>query len=139
MRAQSDKRQRILVVLLIVALATASYIYWATRIPQRPPNIPEDSTYVPLDKTYKWVHCWLDQQRRVNRCSVYQSDGTLYFEDDYLPYGSSRPIPPERLKISDRSLADYWIILLQDGTQLMRHDFLDRTEQMLNERRGRVQ
>ena len=83
---------------LAVLLAVGIFVWRAAREPSRPDSVPSDAAYVPSVKRYYWVHCWLDKQEQVNRCKVFNSDGTLFFEDTYVPYSGTGPIPDERFK-----------------------------------------
>lgn len=73
---------------------------WSKR---RPKNVPPQAFYVPTVKTYWYVHCWLDWAESVNRCRIYHSDGTVMYEDAYLPYQGTGTVPPERLEIERRA------------------------------------
>jgi hypothetical protein len=128
-----ESGHRKLLFLTVALLGICAYVYWGSRTPTRPPNIPIDSTYVPISKTYKWVHCWLDEREQVNLCSIYQSDGTLLYTDTYIPYRGSAPVPSGRLKISERSLSNNWTVVLKDGTYLMRKKFLEQTKHELDQ------
>jgi hypothetical protein len=78
-----------------------------------------------MPKGYKWVHCWLDAERHVNVCSLYQPDGSLWYTDDFLPYKASGPIPPERMKISQNF--GVYTIQLDDGTRMIRKSVYEQT------------
>jgi hypothetical protein len=56
-----------------------------------------------------------------------------FYTDTYIPYRRSAPIPPEHLKISERSLSNNWIVVLKDGTYLMRNESLEQTKQQLDQ------
>jgi hypothetical protein len=95
---------------------------WSKR---RPKNVPTQAFYVPTVKTYWYVHCWLDQADSVNRCRIYHSDGTVMYEDAYLPYQGTGPVPPERLEVSRQTGSNGpYVVYLRDGTILLtRSDF----------------
>src|SRR5579862_1458370 len=118
---------------LAVLLAVGIYVYRAAREPNRPDSVPSDATYVPSVKRYYWVNCWLDKREQVNRCKVFNSDGTLFFEDGYLPYNGAGPIPDERFKISARSLALDESMVLKDGTYLVRQTDFERHKKFLDD------
>jgi hypothetical protein len=121
--------RRIVAVFGVSIFLVGAYIYWGNRKPTRPTNIPQDSTWVPLPKTYKWVHCWLDEKRQVNVCNVYQSDGSLWYTDDFLPFKTAGPIPVERMKISENFQG--YTIQLEDGTILIRKAVYEREVELL--------
>lgn len=59
--------------------------------------------------------------------------GELYYTDAYIPYRGVKPVPQERLKISENSLAIDSMIILEDGTYLLRKEFFEQTRSRLDQ------
>jgi hypothetical protein len=120
-----------LFIVLIVAVSLR--FWWATLTPKIPKYWPQGSVWVvappvPLEWSPdgKFVGCWLDGQRNVDRCQFASYKGKIYYMGDYTSCDDRLPLSGQDLRIRaadytkgtfDESTVD--AVRLQDGTILI--------------------
>lgn len=87
------------VIVLIMAV-----LWWAGRLPQRPPSVSSGAIHVqPSDApltvrlTGYWLDCWFDKNANVDRCKLTDRHGSAVFEDVFLPCAGQTPFPQSEL------------------------------------------
>ncbi len=94
----------VICLLLVVAIKCA---YWWQKIPpKRPEGVPSSAVYIrwlpvglPHRKHGVWINCWLDKQRKTNRCRVANVRGELKYEGVFLPYQGEAPVLDDELVV----------------------------------------
>ena len=132
-------RKIAIVLWLLVGLFVIAFfgvMWWDQYPPKRPPELPESAVWLrapnnPLPEFKKrgeWVGCWQDVASGRNRCRFTESDGTLIYEGEFVPYGSDRPMSAEELQIVPEKSREamvwvdskiVWLIYLHNGTTLV--------------------
>jgi hypothetical protein len=103
----------VLAILIVVAIIAA--FWWAGVTPGRPRSLPADAVFLwapyrGIPKAIKgvWLNCRQDAKGR-DRCRVSKEDGTLMYEDEFIPYGQAAPVPASGLKIDPERSREYML------------------------------
>jgi hypothetical protein len=98
-----------------VIILAAFALLWAGHKPQRPPTVSSSALYVrpnnlpfSLHKTGYWLECWFEEDRNVDRCKLTDEDGTVSFEDEYLPCVGHTPLPQSELVFNIQWTGRVW-------------------------------
>jgi len=93
--------------------------------------VPKDAVQVSFSRTGGWAHCWLDDERQLDRCRTYNGEGKRLYrpghegddDDVFLRYSGEGPVPANELQI-DTVHSGISYIWLQNGEVLIpRNDF----------------
>ena len=98
-------------ILAFVVVAIIAVMWWGSRIPKRPPDISLAGIFIErgraafkLSTHGDWLDCWQDSRTGTDRCKLTEEDGSVEFEDTFVPYDGPNPIPASELKIdSDKT------------------------------------
>jgi hypothetical protein len=61
-----------------------------------------------LHKTGYWLECWFDPNEKVDRCKLTNEDGSVAFEDVFVPCVGQAPLPQSEL-VFKRDTGQTWI------------------------------
>jgi hypothetical protein len=97
-------------------------MWWAGEPPPRPAFMSARALYfepaaVPfsMHKTGNWIDCRFDEQQSVNRCVLADPWGKTLFEDVFVPYEGSSPVPEAELVFDTRQTGSLWTYSRQHG------------------------
>lgn len=98
-----------------VIILAAFVLWWGGYKPRRPRTVSSSALYVlpnnvpfTLHKRGYWLECWFDQQENVDRCKLTDENGTVSFEDVYLPCVGHTPLPQTELVFSTQQTGRVW-------------------------------
>lgn len=98
-----------------VIILAAVVLWWAGHKPQRPHTVSSSALYVlpnnvpfTLHKTGYWLECWFDQHANVDRCKLTDENGTVSFEDAFLPCVGNTPLPQSELAFNAQRTGETW-------------------------------
>jgi len=104
---------RVIVGTLIILAAFV--LWWTGHKPRRPHTVSSNALYVVpnnvpfrLRQTGYWLECWFDQHENVDRCKLTNENGTVSFEDVFLPWLGHTPLPQNEL-VFQRETGETWI------------------------------
>ena len=87
---------------LIVSAGVA--LWWSVHKPPRPHTVSSNALYVRPDnlpfrlrQPGYWLECWFDRNESVDRCKLTDENGTVSFEDVFLPCEGCTPLPQSDL------------------------------------------
>ena len=102
-------------VLGAVLILAAFMLWWAGSKPRRPLTVSSTALYVlpnnvpfTLHKRGYWLECWFAQQENVDRCKLTEENGTISFEDVYLPCVGHTPLPQTELVFNTQQTGRVW-------------------------------
>lgn len=114
LRFTPKKFTRVALVTVII-LATGA-LWWEGRKPRRPRTVSSNALYVlpdnvpfTLHKTGYWVDCWFDEHANVDRCKLTDENGTVSFEDVFLPCIGKEPLHQSVLVFKTPETGFTWI------------------------------
>lgn len=120
-----------------VIILAAFSLLWEGHKPRRPHTVSSNALYVlpnnvpfRLHKTGYWLECWFDQHENVDRCKLTDENGTVSFEDVFLPCVGQNPLPQRELVLNRQRTGDIWIqspdkrinvpvVQVEDGQKLL--------------------
>jgi hypothetical protein len=129
------------VVLGTVIILTAVVLWWEGHNPRRPRTVSSNALYVlpnnvpfTLHKTGYWLDCWFDEHANVDRCKLTDENGTVSFEDVFLPWIGNEPLHPSVLVFNKKRTGYTWtrspdkginvpVVVLEDGEVLLPRSF----------------
>lgn len=92
------------VALGTVIVLAALVLLWEGHKPRRPRTVWSNAIYVlPDNAPFRlhnrgyWLDCWFDERANVDRCELTDENGTVSFEDVYLPCVGHTPLPRREL------------------------------------------
>ncbi len=98
-----------------VIILAAALLWWEGHKPRRPHTVSSSALYVlpnnvpfTLHKTGYWLECWFDQQANADRCKLTDEDGTVSFEDVFLPCVGNTPLPQSELAFNAQRTGETW-------------------------------
>jgi len=98
-----------------VIILAAVLLWWEGHKPRRPHTVSSSALYVlpnnvpfTLHKTGYWLECWFDQQANADRCKLTDEDGTVSFEDVFLPCVGNMPLPQSELAFNAQRTGETW-------------------------------
>lgn len=104
---------RVIAGMLVVLTAFA--LLWAGHKPRRPHTVSSGALYVrpnnlpfSLHRTGYWLECWFDEGGNVDRCRLTDENGTVSFEDEYLPCVGHTPLPQRELVFNTKWTGRVW-------------------------------
>lgn len=83
-------------ILAVVILSGAVVVivgayWWANVPPKRPDGMSANAVFLwaghlglPAPKHGTWIECWVDEANDVNKCRLYEMDGTPFYEGVFL-------------------------------------------------------
>jgi hypothetical protein len=81
-----------------------------------PKDMPSDAKFTltgynpdNLEPRGQWVACGMDNDHATNWCRVTNQVGTVIYEGDFLPLGSTRALPAEQLEVGQYSPTIDWV------------------------------
>jgi hypothetical protein len=128
-------------VLGTVIILAALVLWWLGHKPQRPRSVSSNALYVlpnnvpfTLHKRGYWLECWFDQHENVDRCKLTDENGTMSFEDVYLPCVGHTPLPQKELVFNTQQTGRVWtgspdkrinapVVHLENGQNLLPQSF----------------
>jgi hypothetical protein len=101
------------VVLATVIILAAVVLWWLGQPPRRPHSVSSSALYVlyepfRMHKIGYWLECWFDQHENVDRCKLTDEQGTVSWEDVFLPCEGCAPLPQSEL-VFKRGTGRTWI------------------------------
>jgi hypothetical protein len=106
--------ERIIKIVSIVGVVAIAYVagaYWRYKTPpRRPKGVPRIAAYyaglaLPItNQSGVWVNCWFDSVQNVDRCRNTSAHGSVLYEDVYLPYQKTSPMPQSELQIDSEAM-----------------------------------
>ncbi len=139
LRFTPRKFTRVAVVMVIILAAVV--LWWEGHKPRRPRTVSSNALYVlpnnvpfTLHKTGYWVDCWFDQHANADRCRLTDEDGTVSFEDVFLPCVGHTPLPQSVLVFNTQWTGYTWtrspdkrnnvpVVVLEDREVLLPQSF----------------
>ncbi len=113
LRFTPRKFSRVAIVMVIILAAVG--LWWEGHKPRRPRTVSSSALYVlannvpfTLHKTGYWLDCWFDQHANADRCKLTDEDGTVSFEDVFLPCVGQTPLPQSELAFNTRRTGKTW-------------------------------
>ncbi|MFI5102406.1 MAG: hypothetical protein ACHP9V_03440 [Terriglobales bacterium] len=129
------------VVLGTAIILAAVLLWWEGHNPRRPRTVPYNALYllpnnVPftLHKTGYWLDCWFDEHANVDRCKLTDENGTVSFEDAFLPCVGQTPLPQSQMVFNAKWTGYIWtrspdktinvpVVHLENGQVLLPQSF----------------
>ena len=129
------------VAVVIVIILAAGVLWWEGHKPRRPRSVSSSALYVlpnnvpfTLHKTGYWLDCWFDGRANVDRCKLTNENGTMSFEDVFLPCIGHTPLPQSVLVFNTRWTGYWWtrspdkrnnvpVVVLEDREVLLPQSF----------------
>ncbi len=125
------------VVVGTVIILAALVLWWAGHKPRRPGTVSSNALYVlpnnvpfALYRRGYWLECSFDQFENVDRCRLTDENGTISFEDVYLPCVGHTPLSQRELVFNPQQTGRVWtrspdnrinapVIHLENGQDLL--------------------
>ena|SRR6202035_634513 len=80
-----------------IVLCGLLYVY---RRPSRPKRVPGDATPVEGAKTIWWQVCKINDDGRGVICQIYNDNGTVLYDEQFVPYDGNPIIDPSELVVA---------------------------------------
>jgi hypothetical protein len=68
---------------------------------------------VGIPYSFVWDYCWLDEATNENRCQIFNKGGNILYDDVFLRYEGTGPVPQSELRIK-QCAGEQWIVLEND-------------------------
>ena len=117
-----------------IACALALCTLGCTRV-ERPAGVANNSVWVASAKTGYWQVCALDMGNKIH-CKVWNEEGTILMDEQYLPLDGGRIPANDDLIISGENSPGPYEVRLKNGRLLLPASLFDR-EKALIEASGR--
>ena len=95
---------------VVLVISFAVWLQFRPSHTDRPPNVPKGATMVGIPYSVVWDYCWLDNTTNQNRCQIFNKGGNPLYDDVFLRYEGTGPVPQSELRIK-QCAGEQWIVL----------------------------
>jgi hypothetical protein len=88
---------------------------------RRPQNIPKAAVGI-SGFPDRWQQCVYDSARHVNLCQIWNGNGVILEEGEFVPYDGGPPATTDELQIVDAPRSGLDTVVLQNGRILIPKD-----------------
>jgi hypothetical protein len=102
-------------IIVFVVVVVLVLLWWGSRVPKRPSNVSSAGIFIErgsvpfkLSTHGDWLDCWQDSRTGTDWCKLTKEDGSVEFEDTFLPYGPT-PVPASKLRIDSEKTGSLFL------------------------------
>jgi hypothetical protein len=84
--------------------------------PALPSDMPRGAHFIPvgydlqhLEPKGDWIACSTDTERNTDFCRVTDAIGEVVYQGDFMPFGSSVPLPADQLQVARINVEHLWV------------------------------